>query len=253
MQNTEDNQGHPSPGDNELEDTLPSMPIPPELRAKLAEQEPEAQSPDAVRYRSYDAETLSQQDEITTPPPLTAYREKVEKEPHPRRASGTIRVVVGLCLVISLASLALNGLLIYSLLNTRKTAVEGLDAAIDAMDSFGGEGFHYEYKFEDVIPFSGDIPFKQDLVFPFEGDIPINTIIEVPITFAGQTFTVKVPIDTSVSIDTAVPISIDQTVHVSTSLPVSLVIPIDVKPDDPTLQGLLSNVREWLVRLRESF
>jgi hypothetical protein len=31
------------------------------------------------------------------------------------------------------------------------------------------------------------------------------------------------------------------------------VIPIDVKPDDPTLQGLLSNVREWLVRLRESF
>jgi hypothetical protein len=253
MKNTEDNQGHPSQGNNEMEDTLPSMPIPPELRAKLDEGEPQTQSPDVVRYRSYDAETLSQQDEITTPPPLTAYPEQVEKEPHPRRASGAMRVMVGLCLVISLASLALNGLLIYSLLNTREAAVEGLDAAIDALDSFGGKGFHYEYKFEEVIPFSGDIPFKQDLVFPFEGDIPINTTIEVPITFAGQEFTVRVPIDTSVYIDTAVPISVDQTVHVSTSLPVSLVIPIDVKPDDPTVQGLLSNVREWLVRLRESF
>jgi hypothetical protein len=251
MHNTEDK----SPWDSDLEDTIPPTLIPAELRATLgvAEEGQQAEPPDTIHYRAYDQQTLSQQDEITTPAPFPPPPEEVAKKPRPPRSSVAIRVMVGLCLVISLVSLALNGLLIYNLMNTRQTAVEGLDAAINALDSLGGKGFHYEYRFQEVIPFSGDIPFKQDLVFPFEGDIPINTVIEVPINVGIQTFLVKVPIDTSVYINTSVPIHVDQTVHVSTTIPLSMTIPIDVKAEDPAVQDLLRNVREWLVRFKESF
>lgn len=249
MQNTEDK----SPWDSDLEDTIPPTPIPAELRARMAAEEGQAEPPDTIHYRPYDKQTLSQQDEIATPAPFPPLPEEAAKKPRPPRSSVAIRLMVGLCLVISLVSLALNGLLIYNLMSVRQTAVEGLDAAINALDNLGGKGFHYDYRFQEVIPFSGDIPFKQDLVFPFEGDIPINTVIEVPINVGIQTFLVKVPIDTSVYINTSVPIHVDQTVHVSTTIPLSMTFPIDVKAEDPAVQDALRNIREWLVRLKESF
>jgi hypothetical protein len=161
---------------------------------------------------------------------------------------------VSLCLLISLTSLALNGFLIYRLLDARQTALEGLDAAIAALDSFGGDGFHYEYAFEREIPITTDVPIQQDLIFPFEGDFPINTTVEVPIE-AGVlgTFLIEVPIDTSVYVNTAVPIHVDQAFHVSTTIPVSMTIPIDIQPEDPAIQELVGGVREWLMRLRQSF
>jgi len=159
-----------------------------------------------------------------------------------------------LALIGCLASLALNGFLIYSLVSVRQTAVEGLDAAIAAVDEFGGEGFRYDYHFEKTIPISADIPIEQDIVFPFEGAFPINTTVEVPID-AGVlgTFVVEVPINTSVYVNTSVPIHVEQTFHVDTTIPVDMTIPIEVQPDDPEIVNLLSQVRGWLVRLRSVF
>lgn len=255
MKNTKDTQGHPtqplSPWDGDLEDTLPPTPIPAEVRAKIAGGKQQSGSPDAIRYRSYDQETLDRQDEISTPAPIAA---ETGAKARPPRSSVALRMVVGLCLVISLFSLALNGFLIYNLMNARKMAAEGLDAAIEALDNFGGDGFHYEYRFENDVPFSGNIPFKQDLVFPFKGEVPINTTVKVPINAGALgAFVVEVPIDTSIYVNTSVPIHVDQTIHVSTTLPVSLTIPIDVRPDDPAIRDLLNSIRAWLVQLRETF
>jgi hypothetical protein len=161
--------------------------------------------------------------------------------------------VVGLCLIISLLSLALSAFMVYSLFSVRQTAVEGLDAAIEALDSFGGQGFHYEYALEKDIPISASIPIKQELDFPVEGTFPINTTIEVPIE-AGilGTFVVEIPIDTSIDLKTSVPIHVDESFDIETTIPVSMTIPIDIQPDDPAMQDLLKGVREWLERLRES-
>jgi hypothetical protein len=253
MNNTEDTQTGPPPWDNDQNDTQPSMTIPAEIRAEFAEREQQATPPDVLRYRSHDEETLTlQQDEISTPPPA-AMAPGMAREAPPPRSSAAMRLAVGLCLILSIASLLVNGLLVFGLLNARSVVVEGLDTALEALDNSDGKGFHYDFKFEQEVPFSGDIPFKQDLVFPFEGDIPIDTTVEVPLKIGAQSFVVRVPINTSIYIDTAVPISIDQTFHVSTSIPVSMTIPVDIKPDDPMIQDLLGNVREWLVRLRKTF
>jgi hypothetical protein len=156
--------------------------------------------------------------------------------------------------VVSLASLALSAYLAYRLLSARQAFVREIDAVIAALDDLGGDGFHYEYHYQGVVPVSAGIPIQQDLEFPFEGTFPVNTTVEVPIN-AGVlgTFTIEVPIDTSVYVNTLVPLQVDQTFHVSTTIPVSMTIPIDIQPDDPAMRTLTGQVRGWLVRLRESF
>ena len=163
------------------------------------------------------------------------------------------RILLSLCLVISILSLALSAFLVYSLFHVRQTAVEGLDAAIEALDSLSQQGFQYEYPFEQEIPFSADIPIREELVFPIDGTFPINTIVEVPIN-AGilGTFVVEIPIDTSIEVSTSVPIRVEESFHIETSVPVSTTIPITIEPGDPGMQELLDGIRGWLERLKES-
>jgi len=173
-------------------------------------------------------------------------------EEHTRRHTPS-RALVSFCLVISLFSLALSAFLVYSLFHVRQTAVEGLDAAIEALDSLSQQGFQYEYPLNQEIPFSADIPIREELVFPIAGTFPINTTVEVPIN-AGilGTFVVEIPIDTSVEVSTSVPIRVDESFHIETSVPVSTTIPIDIDPNDPGMQELLDGIRGWIERLRES-
>ncbi len=163
------------------------------------------------------------------------------------------RLLMNLCLVISLLSLALSAFLIYSLFRVRQTAVEGLDMAIGVLDSLSQEGFQYEYPFNQEIPVAADIPIRQEFVFPVAGTFPINTTIEVPIN-AGMlgTFVVEVPIDTSVEVRTQVPIQLDESFQIDASIPVSMTVPIDIEPGDPEMEKLLNGVREWLERIRDS-
>jgi hypothetical protein len=191
------------------------------------------------------------EDTIATPPPLPR-ASSVEQST--RRAPAALWALVIVSLLISLCSLALNGVLIYRLLAVRQTVVAGLDAAIGALDGLAAQGFRYDYHIDRVIPFSGDIPFKQEMNFPFEGNIPINTTVKVPID-AGLlgTFEVNVPINTTVRIKTSVPVRVDETFHISTEVPVDLTIPIEIQPNDPAIQGLIGPVRALLLELKEPF
>ena len=199
-------------------------------------------------------EALSDQDEIPTPVPFVVPSDNLAAAPRAQRPSRALWAVVILSLVISLASLTLNAVLISRFLGLRSMAIDGLDAAIAAVEKLGEQGIHYEYRFDQTIPFSGDIPFKQDMVFPFKGDIPINTTVQVPINAGalGQ-FVIDVPIDTNFYVDLEVPISVDQTVHIETEIPLDMVIPIDIRADDPAIQQQVNQILDWLLRLRGSF
>jgi hypothetical protein len=197
--------------------------------------------------------SAADQDRIPTPPPLRTLSETGQAEVPARGTHWSLKALVGLSLAIALISLALNGLLIYRLMAVQQKATDAVDQAIAALDRLGQEGFQYEYHFNRTIPFSGDIPFKQDLVFPFEGTIPIDTTINVPIDAGVIKTTIPVRVNTSVYVNTAVPVSIDETFHVSTTIPVNMTIPIDIKPDDPAIQELIDQIRDWLIELTKLF
>lgn len=214
----------------------------------------QASEPPATRGRPVHDTPGVDPDRVPTPQPMPIPRPETWTEPRPRRAPAVLWAMVLLALLLSAASLAVSGVLVYRAMAVRQKAVDGLDMAISGLESLGGKGFQYNYRFKRTIPFSGDIPFKQELTFPFEGDIPINTTVQVPVD-AGVlgTFQIKVPINTKVHIQTSVPIRIDETFHVNTEIPVDLTIPIDIRAGDPAIQELISPIREWLVGLRDSF
>jgi hypothetical protein len=214
--------------------------------------EPDASPTAAVAVPARDEEAW-REDEIDTPPPMPLPVEVSRAEPRRGGVSCGLRAVIGFCLVISLLSLALNGFLIYKLMDVQRKATAGLNEAIAALEDVGKNGFQYEFQFDNTIPFSGDIPFKQDIVFPFEGEIPFNTTVRVPIDVGLIKTEVEVPVDTSVYVNTSVPIHVDETIHVDTEVPVSLTIPIDIEPGDPAIQQLVNPIREWLLELIDLF
>jgi hypothetical protein len=200
-----------------------------------------------------DTLTLTDQDEIVTPTPMPIQRYAVRSEVPSRGAPCLLWVLVVTGLAIGLLSLALNGFLIYKLLSVRQSAVDGLDAAIAGLDNLAGQGFQYEYRLDQTVPFKGDIPFKQEFDFPFEGNFPINTTVEVPISLGiGPPIKIPFKINTTVPIKTSVPVRIDESFHVETEVPLDLTIPISIQPNDPAVRELLSPIREMLVELRES-
>jgi hypothetical protein len=186
-------------------------------------------------------------------PPTRTHQDAVPGTVPPPNRSRALWITVSLCLIMSLLSLALSAFLAYSLLSVRQTALEGVDEAIAALDSFSEQGFEYEYSLNQEIPIAADIPISQELIFPVEGTFPISTTIEVPINtgFLG-TFVVEVPVNTSVDVKTSVPISLDESFHIETTVPLSMTIPIDIQPEEPNVQELLEGIREWLMRLRGS-
>lgn len=194
------------------------------------------------------------QDQIRTPQPLAVPPAGPGQAPRRQRPSCLFSFLLGLSLIVGLVSLALNVFLLYSLLNVRQAAMDGLDVALTSLESLEGEGFHYEYRYNDTLPVAVEIPVQQQMVIPFQGNFPINTTVKVPIN-AGVlgTFVLDVPIDTSVPVDVEVPVQISQTVAISTSLPLSLTVPIDVTAEDPAIQGFIDGLRQWLLELRESF
>jgi hypothetical protein len=194
-----------------------------------------------------------EQDRIPTPVPLDVRVVNGGREPGSSTGSRALWVAIGLCLLISLASLALNVVLITNLLTVRQTFVAGVDQAISGLEALELNGFRYEYHLQQTIPFSGSIPFQQDMVFPFQGNVPIKTTVSVPIDagILGK-FNLDVPIDTSIPIDIQVPIHVDQTFHVETEIPLDMTVPIEISPNDPAIQKLIDGIREWLVAVRES-
>jgi hypothetical protein len=213
--------------------------------------ESESEPSSAGRFRP-EGEGVGDQDRIRTPSPLQPLVNGGSRGPVRSRASCALWAVLGFCVAVSIASLVLNVVLITNLLAVRQTFAGGVDQAIAGLENLESTGFRYEFHLQQTIPFSGDIPFQQDMVFPFTGTVPINTTVRVPIDagILGQ-FTLDVPIDTSIPVDVQVPVQISQTFHVDTEIPIDMMVPIEISPHDPAIETLIDGVRDWLIALRE--
>jgi hypothetical protein len=211
-------------------------------------------SPQSTQYRSGGFPAWPQEQErIPTPHSFPPVSTMSQPPPSRRGSSFAFGCLTGLALFLALLSVLLNVVLLSTLSNAQRTDVENIDTAIQALDDFRGKGFHYEYKFNRDIPVAASFPIQQQMTIPFEGNFPINTTIEVPID-AGLlgTFVVDVPINTSVYVNTQVPVNIDQTFDFSSTIPISMTVPIDVGADDPEIEDVLGQVRQWLIDLRDS-
>jgi hypothetical protein len=194
-------------------------------------------SPPVARTAGYQSAPPQWRDTVAPPPPLP---KATGAETGARRAPCALWVLVVLSLLISLASLALNGVLVYRLVVVRDKVVGGLDASIAALDNFGGKGFQYEYELKRTIPFSG---------YPLNGDeLSFEGIFHQH--HGGGADDAGLLVRSGEGADQhqrphqiLLPIRLDETFHIETQVPIDLKIPIDVQPDDPQFRSYRSDPR----------
>jgi hypothetical protein len=186
--------------------------------------------------------------EVTTPPSLSSAQVRLE------RSVRVLWMVMAAVTTLALVSLALNILLITRLMAARNQAAAMLDEAARSLDNLSGVGLSFDFPVSQTVNFEGDVPFKQDIAFPFKGNIPIDTTISVPVDMGllGKQV-VNVPVKTTVPVDITIPVHVEQTFHVKTLVPVKMNVPIRIGPNDPPLKDLITQARQWLTRIRQSF
>jgi hypothetical protein len=186
--------------------------------------------------------------QVITPPSLSSAQMRLE------RSVRVLWMMMAAVTTLALVSLALNVLLITRLMAARNQAAAMLDEAARSLDNLSGVGLSFDFPVSQTVNFEGDVPFKQDISFPFKGNIPIDTTISVPVDMGllGRQV-INVPVKTTVPVDITIPVHVEQTFHVKTLVPVQMNVPIRIGPNDPPLKDLITQARQWLGRIRQSF
>lgn len=162
------------------------------------------------------------------------------------------RLLIGLALILSIASLSLNGFLVWQLSRARNTTRAVVNDAIASLSDLEAGDFRYEYHLKQLVPFRADIPIRQDLNFPIETTVPISTVIHVPLSTPFGSIVLPVPIRTSIPIDMQVPVHLDTSFPVSITVPVDMTIPVAIPLKDTPALGILQRMAERLIQLRDA-
>ncbi|MBN1922712.1 MAG: hypothetical protein JW892_15790 [Anaerolineae bacterium] len=172
-----------------------------------------------------------------------------------RSAPAFLWVVAVVGLLTALLSLGINAVLIRELLGVRQEGQVLLEEAIAELDQFSLEGMHIAYTFSDTIHYSGTIPISQTIDFPFEGNVPfrgeVPIVINVPL-LGSQT--IRVPVDTSVYVNTVIRVPVRMDFPFDVQMPIQLPIEMDFSNEDfPALGEMVGVFRELLLEVRALF
>jgi hypothetical protein len=162
--------------------------------------------------------------------------------------------------VLTLLSLALNGVVIWGLLRAQQIALDARqtvqDTVTDARAIVAGVGddtFSYTLKVQQEVPVEALVPLEEEVVVPIRATIPISTVVIIPIN-AGLlgTFDIDVPVRTMVpvSLDVAIPIS--HTVNIATTVLLDMEVPIEIPLAETPLVDYLEELDAGLGRLEEA-
>jgi len=158
---------------------------------------------------------------------------------------------------LTLLSLALNGVVIFGLLQARQIALDAVTGARATVadtralvTGIGDDTFSYTFKMQQEIPIAANIPFNEEVTVPINMTIPINTTVVVPIN-AGLlgTFDIDVPVRTIIPVNREFTVPISQTV---TTVPLDVDAPIEIPLAETPLAGYLEELDAVLARLEET-
>lgn len=182
------------------------------------------------------------------PSPLPARRFR-------RSAPGFLWALAVAGLLLAVLSIGVNAVLIRELLSTRQEGQRILDDAIVQLDQFTLDGLTVAYTFSQTIHYSGTIPISQTIDFPFQGSVPfrgeVPIVINVPL-LGNQT--IRVPVDTSVYVNTVIRVPVRMDFPFDVEMPVQLPIEFTLSAEDfPILGETIAVFRTLLQEFRGLF
>ena len=166
-------------------------------------------------------------------------------------------------LILVLISLALNALIIASLLEVRQTTASALDQAVGALQDMEGATFETTVEIQQTIPVNAEIPFQREWTVPVRLSVPIEhelrfqETIVVPIDVPLFNLDIDVPVSTTipvsltVPIETEVPFAIDETFLVDTEVEIDLTVPVAIDLADTSLPAQLGELAAMLKEVQQ--
>jgi len=161
--------------------------------------------------------------------------------------------------LLTLLSLALNGVVIYGLLRARQIALDAQQAALKTVTdarsvvaSVGDDTFSYTLKVEQEIPVAASIPFDEVVTIPVNTVVPIDTTVIVPIDLGITIYDLVIPIQTIVPVNLEFAVPISQTVDIVTSVPLDVDVPIEIPLAETPFVEYIDELDAGLARLEEA-
>jgi hypothetical protein len=151
--------------------------------------------------------------------------------------------------LLTLLSLALNGVIIVSLLRVRQIALNTVGDARTIVTGISEDTFSYTFKVDQDIPVAVNIPFSEEVTVPINTTIPINTTVIVPIDLGITSYNLEVPINTIFPMDMEFTVPVSQTVDIATTVPLDVDVPIEIPIADTPLVGYLEELDAKLARI----
>jgi hypothetical protein len=156
-----------------------------------------------------------------------------------------------LLLLLVLLSLAVNGFLIYRLLELRGRADAVLDDLLALSGTIGEQVIAIPVEIDRAFPVHASVPFRYEGTVPIDTTVPISTTIAVPVQLLGRVVEFDVPVDITVPISYSAPIDVEQMIEIDTSVPVHLDTTIELPLSETPIGGLIQGLRDAIQRLRE--
>jgi len=157
-------------------------------------------------------------------------------------------IAIILLTILTVISLALNGVIVLGLLRAQQVALTTLAEAQTIVSGIGDDTFSYTFEVKQEIPIDTSIPFNEEITVPIEMTIPINTTVVVPIDLGLTSYDLKVPIRTVFPVDMEFTVPVSKTVNIATTVPLDLEVPIEIPLADTPLIGYLEELEEALAQ-----
>ncbi|MFP4394095.1 MAG: zinc ribbon domain-containing protein [Anaerolineales bacterium] len=149
-----------------------------------------------------------------------------------KQAPSHVKVGQLLLWFLVILSLALNGVLIYTLFEVHQSVLNTIASLQNTVVQWRDESIIIPVKVDQQIPFQATVPISETLTVPLNFDYPLSTVVNtsVRIPLVGEQ-DIAFPIDTVIpvqyTLETPIQVSvpISMTYHLQTEIPVSVEIP----------------------------
>ncbi|HEX2077665.1 MAG TPA: hypothetical protein VHG08_08145 [Longimicrobium sp.] len=140
-------------------------------------------------------------------------------------------------LAVALLSLALNGVLLWTLRSPERLLAPALGRIVDRLDQQNAT-LKYTVRIPAGTPVHFDIPIDERYEVRLNTTLPINTTIHLPVNTPFGSRNVQVPVRANIPLRTSIPLHLRDTFRLRTATQAEIVLPLEIPIRDLPLDEL---------------
>ncbi len=178
--------------------------------------------------------------------------------------SNTVKTVLSFLFVLVIASLALNGFLLWQWLGfLQRAQVMGqqaqvaVDQAVAGLSDFENASIQFSVPVHDEIPIKTTVKFQKTIKVPIQLTVPIDQQVKTQIPLKINDITipieVNVPVKMNIPINEVQDVKLDLAIPIETTIPIDMNIPVNIPLKDTGLTPYIEQLRGMLQQVSEDF